>query len=446
MRKLRPKVDHIFETGLQGAEMPVSGKVWAQISSELEKDKLRRKLVWYRAVAAASIVLLLGMGTWMMLWRSLDSSGTGWADAKRVYEQVSLPSFADRVVVMEPSRQPMPGKMDRLNHTSVDMPQALAMGKARAAHKMAADLHQEFIRAAQESNGDAVRLALRQAREANQRIRESMRSRTPDILPSLSQRGDRRDAVIVAEEGGALAELFAAKATTKKEREFTFAVEDEKDLARDPKRWEMAAGFSPEMHFSSTTPVNTGLTARVLADDPTEANADQLTPVVAYAVAFKTAYELDERWSLRSGLTYINRQTTAEADPNASGKNSSYQNNLNLHAFEVPVTVKYNVFHSDAFDYYVTGGASGNFFLHYDNYLQTNDGFIAGRRSSEGSNLLKPSQASLVASTGLRYRLLDRLSLNLEPGMRYGLIKNGYAFTQTKPLSTTLLSGLSYHF
>lgn len=71
MRKLGQHiVDRAFEEGLQGAEMPVLAKVWAGINSELEKDQnSRRKVFFYRSIAAASILLLFGLSTWMFVFQ-----------------------------------------------------------------------------------------------------------------------------------------------------------------------------------------------------------------------------------------------------------------------------------------------------------------------------------------------------------------------------------------
>src|SRR5688572_14336717 len=67
MRKLGQNlVDRVFDEGLANAELPVSGKVWDGISSELEKDGLRRAVVWYRSIAVASVLLLIGLGAWTL--------------------------------------------------------------------------------------------------------------------------------------------------------------------------------------------------------------------------------------------------------------------------------------------------------------------------------------------------------------------------------------------
>ena len=87
MRKLgQHNVDRIFDESLANAEMPVSGNVWAGIASELEKDGLRRKVLWYQRIAVASVLLLIGLGSWMLVWQSANPSATILAMGKPLRE------------------------------------------------------------------------------------------------------------------------------------------------------------------------------------------------------------------------------------------------------------------------------------------------------------------------------------------------------------------------
>jgi opacity protein-like surface antigen len=167
---------------------------------------------------------------------------------------------------------------------------------------------------------------------------------------------------------------------------------------------------------------------------------------MAYSTAVRASFELNDRWSLRSGLSYINRQSSTSAVVNSFGKVDAYQSTLNLSSMEIPLAVRFNVIANKHFDYYVTSGVSGTFLLHYDNTQVTSAGKIAARRSSDVNDAFKPSQGSLLLSTGLKYRIFDRLNLQVEPGIRYGLLTNEYAFSQSRPVSMNLLTGLNYHF
>jgi hypothetical protein len=122
----------------------------------------------------------------------------------------------------------------------------------------------------------------------------------------------------------------------------------------------------------------------------------------------------------------------------------SYQNNLRLHSLELPIAVKYNLVHRSSLDCYLSTGVSGSFLLSYDNYLQSPEGSIALRRGSDASDVMRPSQASLLLSTGLRCQVWRRLGIQLEPGIRYGIVTSQYTVSRTHPVSSTFVSGLSY--
>jgi hypothetical protein len=444
MRKLgQNNIDRIFEEGLQDVEMRVSGNVWAGIHSELEKDQLRRKVFFYRSIAAASVALLIGLTTWMLAFQTKDAIGV--FTARAFTSRANLPTLAAIDCAPEELHpQPIYTK---------DLPFPILKSPARYASKVA-------VVVTTKDKPIDVKNALGDLMESSkmghelvpglEEVRMHLQARTPMLSNPFAETGQlplNSFALLKSDVAGESRKLL--KPDGKKDREFSFAALETEDAAvKAPGRWEVGAGFAPDMAFASTTPLGQGSRNSLgLADDPAQAKTNRLSPVMAYAAVVRASYELDDRFSIRAGLSCINRQTSTFASANTFGKNATtYQSNLNLYTLEVPVSLKYNVIHAKSYDYYVTTGVSGNFFLHYENYLQTSQGDIVGRRSSSATEVLKPSQASLLLSTGLRYRLHDRLSMQLEPGLRYGVMRNEYAFSQRRPLSTSLLSGLSYHF
>ncbi|MBK9453795.1 MAG: PorT family protein [Bacteroidetes bacterium] len=440
MRKLGQHiVDRAFEEGLQGAEMPVSAKVWAGINSELEKDQLRRKVFFYRSIAAASILLLFGLSTWMFVFQGTQDRV--WMSARKLKSQVQMPTFAELECIESNSPVLMTDGLTKPTRVR---------SKLNSNLNFAASSNEKVTT----TDGNTIAIpdlkkVLEQIPKNTDMIRFAIMSRKPALSDPLSLRDHRSvqdvSAGAFSESNGGLSNLLSDK---KKDKEYSFTAFESEDDEKPVGRWEVGAGFAPDMAFASTTPLGQGSrSTRGLADDPAQAQTNRLSPVVAYAGVLRASYEFDERFSLRAGLSCINRQSTTFASVNTFGKDATaYQSNLDLYSLEVPVSLKYNVIHAKNYDYYVTTGVSGSFFLHYDNYLQTADGSIAGRRSSGTDDILKPSQASLLLSTGLRYRLHDRLSMQLEPGLRYGVMRNEYAFSQRRPVSTSLLSGLSYHF
>lgn len=446
MRRLgRHIVDRVFEEGLSEAEMPVSGKVWANLASEMEKERLRRQVVAYKWLAAASVTLLIGFGTWMLILQSSLTTSFQAAQAKLITRQVQLPSFA-----MSECRGNAFALTPSIHGTS-------PWGKTNASDAFAGamnghlrvqvdELHPRM--ASGTLQREMVSEALLRARSGTERIRKSIPTRLPSLLSGLTS--DNAEQPWMKSTPKIVTPVPVEPRFTlgkEKEREYTFWTDSEDEpKQRKAKRWELAAGFAPDMTLASTTPLDQGArSSQLLADDPTQANTNVLSPVMAYAASMRTTMKLNDRWALRGGLSCLYRRSSATAT--AAAKNGeTLKSNLDLYTMELPLSVKYNVIHDKNFEYFVASGVSGFFFLHYDNTLQASDGTIAARRSSDLTQVLKPSQASLLFSTGLNYRLFDRLSLQLEPGIRYGLLTNEYAFSQSRPLSMSLLSGLNYHF
>lgn len=437
MRKLgRPIVDQVFEQSLRDAEMPVSNRVRENMAREIEKVHLQRKVGFYRMVAAASVLLVLGMGTWMLATQLMPVLATGSVRAHARIVHPNLPAFANR------------------NCTSAELSGTLyaALTTLAPRHSDKGSRIHQWLQVREEMHGHApkgsvqVSSPIHLAEEMRAISITRMETKRPALLPQSDRRGfrDQVPTPAPANEG-----ILSKIRKPDREREFTYAAnEPDEDGSGRQGHWEMGAGFSPDMSFSSTTPVQRGAkSTQPLADDPTQANTNRLSPVVAYAAGFNTSYHFSDRLSVRAGLTCMNRQTSTAAPKETFGKNgNTFQSNLDLVSMEVPVTVRYNVLHSDNYDYYVASGMSGNFFLHYNNYLQASDGSIVGRRSSDMGDAFKPSQASVLLSTGLRYRLFKDLSLQVEPGMRYGLWTNAYAFSREKPVSMSLMSGMTYRF
>ncbi len=444
MRKLgQHDVDRIFEEALGDAQLPVPSNVWAGISSELEKDGLKRKVFWYQRIAAASVLLLMGIGTWTLGLQSGTASLQETALGKPLrdlehqlplrecpvlapteFVQTSAKGVKPNVATMQPTQQDAFSHMPKPQRTQVNFAVSNVPNSSA-----------EFERTMDQVMAPAMATI------------EMLKSRRPTGIADLSISSKQQHQSIAGTHVGTFAGILQAKDPEKRrEKEFAYVLDSEEDFAKSTKRWEVGAGFAPDMTFASTTPVQqTTGSAKILADDPTKAEIKRLSPVMAYSSGVRAAYELNNRWSVRTGATYSNRQTSTAALA-TNGKVSASQSTLNLSTLEIPVSMRYNVITNKHFDYYVASGVSANFLLQYDNSQITPTGKVVARRNSDPSDLMRPSQANVLLSTGLRYRILDRLNLQVEPGMRYGVITNEYAFSQSRPISLNLLTGLNYHF
>jgi hypothetical protein len=450
MRKLGQNlVDRVFDEGLANAELPVSGKVWDGISSELEKDGLRRAVVWYRSIAVASVLLLIGLGAWTLAGQAGSTgSDAGLAAGKpmRPYE-------------LGLSLRDCPADVQETFATTATQP-AGQQGSTYNGN-LVRTVHSTVV-AAPHNNFTITELRLKEmavahphlqpmverATEGIQHMRDLIQPRNPSLMPVIAARDLRAVPATVVSNQGPFAELLPSKMVEKrKEKEYAFALDEDALTTPVRKHWELGAGFAPDMTFASTTPVEQNArSSQIIADDPLDANTKRLSPVMAYVSGIRASYEFNDRWSVRSGLSYVNRETSTTESVNNYGKIDAYQSTLSLSSLEIPVTVRYNLIASKHLDYYVASGVSGNFLLHYDNAQVTSKGTIAARRQSSLSEVMQPSQANILVSTGVKYRLMDRLNLQVEPGLRYGVLTNDYAFSQSRPVSLNLMTGLNYHF
>jgi hypothetical protein len=448
-KKGRHIVDRVFAEGLRDAQMPVSNRIWTGLSAQLENQRLRRKVMLWRFTAAASVMLLIGMGTWLF-FQSNQSLNTRdfMASGHRFGKAASL---TDRCFDGQETLLATQPHIQRGRTLIAGIP-ALPLDIADAQRPIAKVNTVEPIVSSLLYPTDKIQAALAHARAGLLRARELSENvhRLPIVASNALQTRPVEFAADELPERTHLAMARSKGSSGPRIREFNFdalATVGEQEI-RKPSRWEVGGAFAPDMTFESVTPYqsdNAASSSRILADDATKADTKRLSPVMAYSTGVRAGFVLNDRFTLRGAVMYTNRQTTTSAEI-ATYKTESYQSNLSLNYLEVPVSVKYNIIHNKHLDYFVSTGVSGNLFLSYQNYLSTADGSVAARKSSESGQAFKPSQANALISTGLQCRLGRAMSFNVEPGLRYGFAKNDYAFSKSRAVSMNLSSSLNYHF
>lgn len=131
-------------------------------------------------------------------------------------------------------------------------------------------------------------------------------------------------------------------------------------------------------------------------------------------------YQLDERWSVESGLTY----TRLSSDITTTVDGVATTTELRLNYLGLPLNVSYSLWKNRYFGLYVTAG-----------------GMI------EKSLDTSPWQFSLNGAAGAEYRLTDIFSLYAEPGLGY-YFKDGSStptIYQDHPLNFNLSLGLRFN-
>lgn len=152
-------------------------------------------------------------------------------------------------------------------------------------------------------------------------------------------------------------------------------------------------------------------------------------------------YNLDERWSLTSGLTY----TILSSQLRSGTDNHYYNSRQTLHYVGIPLNVNYTVWGNDKVSTYVSGGGlveknvSGTLSTDFviDNKLET---------QSRKEISVKQLQWSVNSAVGIQYQVAKNIGIYAEPGVAYHFKNNSDVETiyKEKPLNFNIRLGLRF--
>ena len=182
--------------------------------------------------------------------------------------------------------------------------------------------------------------------------------------------------------------------------------------------------MSPSSHYgynSSETPQN-----------ETPIKASHRLPI---RFGLKIGYQLSERWSLQTGITYtylyseftlVNRQQPAIEQ--------------RLHYVGIPLGISYQIWKNSNFRMYASAGAAVEKCV--KNSQKSEDSKINLQSDSE-----KPLQWSVNAALGAEYQPTKQLGIYLEPSLGYYFKDNTLLehYYKEHPLSPAIEFGLRWH-
>lgn len=152
-------------------------------------------------------------------------------------------------------------------------------------------------------------------------------------------------------------------------------------------------------------------------------------------------YNLNEKWSLASGLTY----SLLSSRLHSGSGNYHYDDNQRLHYLGIPLNVAYNFWQNNKFAGYISSGMlvekniagslSSNYYI--DNRLES---------TAKESISSKQLQWSVNSAIGIEYRVSDFMGIYAEPGVAY-YFKNSSeieTFYKENPFNFNLRVGLRF--
>lgn len=467
-------IDQLFNQHLSEAEAPVRDNVWEGISAQMENGRLRKKILFARITAAASLLLLLGIGTWM-LWGngpqqqqqfaagniiSLPQAGPEDGIASTPLPANNVPalqfsansnrllgSFPRAGFNLQPSTSPKvapaPDSRSNLSQFFIDQhgsPNRIGktLPVAKSVSQNSSKIEEKAVFAAvdadvvempvEEENGDVVK---------ENGTADQLLDKTPELQNLESIMAQKRNQKDKMELSPLVDEMFGAN-------------DAQEDSPESPSfnRFSVGGSFSPDYTFATTAPIQEANpnSRSFKLQDPADADQTNSEFVTAFSTGLNVGYRVSERLGLQSGVVYMNRTSNTTSELDAFGKTDSYNSSFSVSFVEVPLLVQYDLVSRDNFSYYVSSGMSANLLWDYDNTLTNPEGRVAARVLSSEERKFQPTQANLLLRTGVRYNILDNLSLNIEPGLRYGILSNKYAFANGNPLALSLSTGAAFNF
>ncbi len=152
-------------------------------------------------------------------------------------------------------------------------------------------------------------------------------------------------------------------------------------------------------------------------------------------------YNLDEKWSLTSGVTY----TLLSSQLRSGSDNYYYTSEQTLHNIGIPLDIHYSLWKGRNTTLYATGG--GMVEKNISGRLST-DYVVNGKLESTDEEQISINrlQWSLNSSIGIEYNLFSKIGLYAEPGVIY-YFKNGSGIEtiyKEKPMNINFRVGLRF--
>jgi hypothetical protein len=154
-------------------------------------------------------------------------------------------------------------------------------------------------------------------------------------------------------------------------------------------------------------------------------------------------YQLSERWSVESGLTY----SLLSSDITRRSNNFNYHTDQKLTYVGIPVNVNYLLWSNRHFNVYGSAGTTVEKMVHGH---QTTQSYVGGKATTAPTEhvTIRPLQWSFSGAAGVEYKIDRVLSFYAEPGLSFHLDNHSEVPTyyQDKPLGFNLNMGLRFNF
>jgi len=390
--------------------MGVPDRVWRQISLDLENKRLRRRLLWTQRTAVAAMLLLTLLGSWF------------WASRSQPIQDALISPTS-----ISSDKQPSEPHSSQLTDFVPDSGSAHLFPDLRASMRTTPSRFtlSRFLISPKSISWAGIHPRSKSTHETTGTPFFQPSNYMSPILEPVNQL--KVNPIILSEQN--------TKSNTKgSENGFG--------------KWSIGGGLGPEFAMQSQTPVAVGRVDEspktVLPKNPADAPRE-LTPAAAVHVGLNVSYEINDRFSVQSGMNFINRKSNTGHGLLENGKATLAETHFDASFLEIPFMAKWDLVQRKGWNGYVSTGASGTMLLGYDSFFEVEDQ-VAARTVSNLNDAFQFAQASALLAAGVDVKLGERLSLNVEPRARLGILTTPHAFSKANSISIAGISGIQYKF
>jgi hypothetical protein len=457
------KSEGSFEQAFYGAEINPSDNVWTGIELELEKaegDKIRRRLRFYKMLAAASVTFALcvaGAGLYVVdrkttaLNEQLAAAGSITGQTPPASNNISGETASNKTSDKTPSSNNAPGQQLSNEASRGDVLRADSRGEVKSASGLVASASKESSATgietvnsssnspvvtdtapAFEENSERVNLDV-DAKYADRQVPSFYTARNPELVISKNE----------VDPGALLIAKLAAE-------EQKYAQLDKKEKQDKAEKLWTSVGFAAGGFSSVNTGVSPAAANNAIAyTNSSVPDKQSKASGTSYTVGVNVGTKLSKRWTIQGGLNYLTQSsdytaTNVVADANfqtlkaesineldklpeladayASTKLAPtvpYSVNNNVKFFSVPVQAGYLLV-NQKFGLQLNAGVSTDLFL--ENTITPKGGSLD--KSTQGRGEDSPYRSvnfSGLMGTEFSYRFGTHYRIALNPGLRYPL-------------------------
>jgi Outer membrane protein beta-barrel domain len=406
------RFEESFRNAFDGAEIAPSASVWTNVELDLEKatgGKIKRNLIMFQLLAAASTVFALGIGAMYYLnTQPVNSNAlTSQTQNQKAKEEQS------NSVIEKSAEQNNPKQNQAAGSEQAHVKESSERAESIKRSNKVSQVTQSDILLAEKQTTSAI--AGKKVDKAD--LASLLRTNKPVlILPKADEP--------VAPDAGML--LLAQL----KDKEKKYQEEDKKKASSNEKIW-----TSVGLGAGSYKPKASSGMASLTSGDRSVLGGEEVSGA-SYSASVNVAGKVSKRLIVQGGVSYLTQSadftSTAVINGNASlnefvgpsnfekfQSTTPYTVNSNLQFISIPVQAGYLVIDRD-FAIQVNGGVSTDFFIRNTLTAETGD-YEKVTQSAGSDSPYRTVNFSGLLGTEFSYRIADRYRISLNPGLRYSI-------------------------